>query len=156
MPSSTCIAPGVRALDGRDRFAVEAELQDVGGLLGPRQLRVERLVAPAPERRRLLDALEEVRAASPVAADERRLLDDLRAGAHRLDRGARRALEVPAVGADDVDDLAAGRAQAGQVRGLVRLALAPEQVAVIVRRVWSLAGAARDLEASVVRCGHST
>jgi hypothetical protein len=37
---------GCDALDGGDRLRVEAELQDVGGLLGARELGVEGFVAP--------------------------------------------------------------------------------------------------------------
>ena len=135
-----------RLLDGRDRLAVEAELQDVRRLLGARQLGVQRLVAPRPQRGRLLDPLEEVRAPPPVAQHERRLVDDLRARAHGLERGPRRALEVPAIRADHVDDLLALRAQRGQVCSLVLLALAPQEIDVILRHVRPRAGAARDLE----------
>ena len=135
-----------RLLDGGDRLAVEAELQHVRRLLGARQLGVQRLVAPRSQRGRLLDPLEEVRAPAPVAQHERRLVDDLRPRAHGLERGACRALEVPAIRADHVDDLLALRAQRGQMRGLVLLALAPQEIDVILRHVRPRAGAARDLE----------
>ena len=39
---------GRGVLDGGDRLRVEAELQDVGGLLGARELGVEGFVAPLP------------------------------------------------------------------------------------------------------------
>src|SRR5881296_2463820 len=89
-------------LDRGDRLRVEAELQHVGGLLRSRELGVERLVAPGPERGRLLDALEEIGAAPPVAQYERCLVDDLRPRAHGVDGRARRAVEIPAIGTDDV------------------------------------------------------
>ena len=81
-------------LDARDLLAVEAELQDVGGLRVPGELRVERLVAPRAERRRRLDAHQEVGVTAPAVAREDALVDDVDAGAHRGDRLARGALPV--------------------------------------------------------------
>src|SRR5207244_3877394 len=47
-------------LDRADPLAVEAELEDVGGLRVPSKLRVERFVAPGAKRGRSLDPHEEV------------------------------------------------------------------------------------------------
>src|SRR5438309_6786602 len=62
-------------------------------------------VADVPLGGRLLDALEEVGAATPVAYYGRRPVDELGARAHRIG-GPRRAVEIPRIGADDADDLA--------------------------------------------------
>ena len=56
---------GRRALDRGDAVAVEAELQDVRGLLGAGQFGVEGLVAPGTEPRRPLDPQQEVGAPAP-------------------------------------------------------------------------------------------
>ena len=122
-------------LDGRDRLGVEAELQHVGRLLGAGQLGVQRLVAPFTQRGPLRDPLQEVGAAPPVTRHERRLVDDLGPGPHGLDRRPCRALEVPPVGADDVDHLPPGGSQSAQVVGLVLLPLAAEELAVVVGQV---------------------
>src|SRR5256885_14807603 len=66
-PEQHVHALGRHALNGRDAGAVEAELQDVRGLLGAGQLGVERLVAPAAEPRGPLDFDEKVRAPAPPA-----------------------------------------------------------------------------------------
>src|SRR2546425_12830095 len=100
-----------RPLNRGDPLAVEAELQHVRRLLGARELGVDRLVAPCAERRPALHALEEVGTPAPVTLDERRLVDDLGARPHGLDRGARGRLEVPGVRRRRIDDLAPLRAQ---------------------------------------------
>src|SRR2546425_9980011 len=69
-------------LDRGDRLAVEAELQHVRRLLSPRELGIDRLVAPRAELRLALHALQEVRAPAPVALDERRLVEGLGAVPH--------------------------------------------------------------------------
>src|SRR2546422_2526961 len=136
---------GRHALDGLDGFAVETELEHVRRLLGPRQLGVDRLVTPGAERRQTLDSLQEIRAASPVAPNEGRLVDDLDAGAHGLDGRSCPGLEVPNVSGPDVDDLAAFAPQVREIGGLVLLALAAEQLAVLVGDMRPRALPARDL-----------
>ena len=62
------------ALDALDGLAVEAELQRVRRLgLDARELRVDRLVRPVAELRRLVDALQEVGDAAPVVEGEQPL-----------------------------------------------------------------------------------
>ena len=138
-------ARGREALDRRDPLAVEAELEDVGGLRVPRELRVERLVAPRAEVGGRVDAEEEVGDAAPAVADERRLVDDLDAGAHRLLGLARAALPVDGL-AGEIDDLPALVPQPLEVGLLVLVALAEDQLGLVVleRRRDELA--ARDLE----------
>ena len=75
-------------------LTVETELQDVGGLRVPRELRVQRLVAPRAERRRRLDAHQEVSHPTPPLPDECSLEDDIHTGAHRLHCLAGGALPV--------------------------------------------------------------
>src|SRR5262249_9109870 len=113
-------------LDGGDCSRVEAELEDVGGLLRPGQLGVEGFVAPVPQRGRLVDAFEEVGTASPVALHECRLVDDLGAGAHGFFGRSSGGGEIPTVVANDIDYLAALGMQVGQVGGFVLLALAAQ------------------------------
>src|SRR5262249_6192975 len=110
----------------------EAELQDVRWLLGARELRVDRLVTPRAERGRPLDSLQEIGSATPIVVDERRLVDHLGAGAHRLNRRSRPGLEVPRIRRPDVDDVAALASQVRQVGGLVLLAFLGEQLAIHV------------------------
>ena len=81
-------------LDPRDLLAVEAELEDVGGLRVAGELGVERLVAPRAERGGRLDAHQEVGLPAPAVAREDALVDDVDAVLHRLDGLARGALPV--------------------------------------------------------------
>ena len=72
---------GRASLDGGEGLGVEAQLQDVAGLgLGAGELGVERLVAEGAERRRLVDADEEVGHATEPVMDQRELVDDVVAG----------------------------------------------------------------------------
>ena len=145
-PEQHVHALGRHALNGRDAGAVEAELQDVRGLLGARQLGVERLVAPGAEPGGPLDLDEEVRAPAPPAIHERGLRDDLGAGPHGLCRLSRRRLEVPRLAERDLDDLAPLGPEPLEVGALVQLALAPQQLRVLVGDERPGALAARDLE----------
>src|SRR5438552_10407682 len=60
---------GPRPLNRRDAVAVEAELQNVGRLLGAGELRIERLVAPRAEFRFLICSNPEVGTPSPLTVD---------------------------------------------------------------------------------------
>src|SRR5882724_159290 len=132
--------------NGRDAGAVEAQLQDVRGLLGARQLGVERLVAPGPEPGGPVDFDEEVRAPAPPAIHKRGLRDDLGAGPHGVGRLSRRRLEVPRLAERDLDDLAPLGPETLEVGALVQLALAPQQLGVLVGDEGTGAVAARYLE----------
>ena len=81
-------------LDPRDLLAVEAELEDVGGLRVAGELGVERLVAPRAERGGRLDAHQEVGLPAPAVAREDALVDDVDAFFHGLDGLAGGALPV--------------------------------------------------------------
>ena len=110
----------------RELLVVEAELEDVGRLRVPRELRVERLVAPRAERRRRLDAQQEVGDPAPAAVDEDALVDDVGAAAERL-LGRGDALVPVAVG--DLDrNVPAFGAELLEVGALVLLALALDQL----------------------------
>ena len=134
------------ALDRGDAVAVEAELQDVRGLFGAGQLGVERLVAPRAEPCRPLDPQQEVRAPAPASIHERGLRDHLGARPHGLRRPPGRGLEIPGLAELDLDDGAALALQALEVRALVYLALAPQQVGFLVGDVRTRALAPRHLE----------
>src|SRR3954452_7600757 len=63
---------------------VPRELEDRGRLCTSSELGVIRLVAPITELGRLADSHKEVGTSSPPAARERPLINDFRAGAHRI------------------------------------------------------------------------
>ena len=94
----------------------------------------------------MVDALQEIGAAAPVALDEGRLVDDFGAGAHGFFGGAGGGGEVPGVGAQGVYDLAALGVELFQVGGFVLFALAAEEVGVVFGDVGALTGAAGDFE----------
>src|SRR5207249_2551919 len=79
----------------------------------------------------VVDALEEIGAAAPVALDKGRLVDDFGAGAHGFFGGAGGGREVPGVGGHRVDDLAALGVEVFQVGRFMLLALAAEEVGVV-------------------------
>ncbi len=124
-----------RALDGGDPVAVEAELEDVGRLLGAGQLGIERLVAPRAEARGSRNLQQEVGAAAPPARHERGLRDHVGARPHGVRGPARRGVEVPRSAERHVHDRAPLLPQALEVRALVLLALPPEEVALLVGQV---------------------
>ncbi len=121
---------GLVSLDPRELLVVEEELEDVGGLRGPRELGVERLVGAA----RL--AHEEVGDAAPtVLARENGLVDDISvAGPNRVGGLARGAFVV-AVRVRELEDALALRAKALEVGALVLEPLAEDEVALLV---WDL------------------
>ena len=115
-----------------DPLRVEAELEDVGGLRVPGELRVERLVAERAEVGGRVRLLEEVRDAPPALPDKRRLVDDVDAGAHRLLGLAGGALPVE-VGLElDFDDVVSLGLEALEVGLLVLAALAEDQLGLVV------------------------
>src|SRR5882724_3341326 len=132
--------------NGRDAGAVEAEPENVGGLLGASQLGVQRLVAPGAEPGGPVDLEEEVRAPAPPPIHERGLRDDFDAGPHGLGGLSRRRLEVPRLPERDLHDLAPLGPEPFEVGALVLLALAPQQLGVLVGDERPGALAARDLE----------
>src|SRR5262249_48802925 len=134
------------ALDGGDCVCVEAQLQDVGGLLRSRELGVDGFVAPGSQRGRLVDALQEVGAAAPVALNEGRLVDDFGAGAHSFLGGAGGGGEVPGVGAQDAHDLATLGVERFQIGGFVLFALTTDEVGVVLGDVGTFEVAAGDFE----------
>ncbi len=73
------------ALDPCQEVGVDADLEDRAALDGPGQLRVSHLVAPRTERRRSLDAQQEVGVSEPSTVEECGLEDDVVAMAHGLD-----------------------------------------------------------------------
>ena len=93
-----------------------------------------------------MSAPEEVRDAAPALADERGLVDDVDAGAHRLYGLAGGALPVEVGLERDLDDVVALVLEALQVRLLVLAPLAEDQLGLVVleRRRDELA--AGDLE----------
>ena len=117
---------GLAPLDAGDLLAVEAELEDVTRLRVPRELGVRDLVAAAGL------PLEKVGVAGPAGGiEEDGLVDDLGAVPHRLLSTRGGGLGVPfAVGPGDLDrdDLLPGRAKLVEVRALVLLTLAPDQL----------------------------
>ncbi len=131
------------ALDARDLLGVEAELQDVSRLRRAGELRVDRLVPPV----RL--ALEEVREATPPAVREVGLVHDVRrAGPDRLFRQPSRLgrIEAVVVVRRDADDRPSSRLEPGEIRLLVLVPLAEDEVAVRGVEVRLLELAARDGE----------
>ena len=105
------------ALDAREQLRVHAQLQDRACARLGRELRVRDFVGPRAEPARLLDLAQEIRAAVPALAAERRLIDHVRTRAHRGQRLLDRAVVRLRI---DLDDLpAAGRAQVLEVRLLV-------------------------------------
>ena len=110
---------GCRALDARELFVVEAELEDVGGLRAARELRIEHLVHA------LVGAHQEIRPAAPATVDEHALVDDIDAFFDGLPCHLRCLL--PAAIDVDLTDVQAVRAQALQIGRLVRVALLVQQ-----------------------------
>jgi hypothetical protein len=123
------------ALDGGDAVAVEAELKDVGRLLGPGQLGIERLVAPRAEARGSRNLQQEVGPAAPPARHERGLRDHVGARPHGVRGPARRGVEVPRPAELHLDDREPLLSQALEMRALVLFALPPEEIALLVRQV---------------------
>jgi hypothetical protein len=112
---------GLAPLDASDLLCVEAELEDVGRLRVPSELRVGDVVAPRAEARGRVDALEKVGDPAPAVVLEAGLVDHLGACAHRLlGRGGVRVLSL--------DDLLASVAEPLEVGPLVLSALAPDQL----------------------------
>ena len=139
-------------LDPPELLGVEAELEHVRGLGRARELRVHGLV------RAVRLALEEVREPAPGAVGEVRLVDDVRlARANRLLGEPPRLVGVEAVVVvgRDADDRASLGVEPREVRGLVLVALAADEVAVRVVDVRPLELAALHLQIQVrqVRAG---
>ncbi len=139
-------------LDPPELLGVEAELEHVRRLGRARELRVDGLV------RAVRLALEEVREPAPGAVGEVRLVDDLRlAGANRLLGEPPRLVGVEAlvVVGRDADDRAPLGDEPREVRGLVLVALAADEVAVRVVHARPLELAALHLQVQVrqVRAG---
>ena len=133
-------------LDRREGLRVEAELERVLRLRRAGELRVEHLVGVRAELGGPLDPLEEVRDPSPLAEDEHGLVDVGGALPQRLLGAPRGGVEVAVVAEPELDHVVAGGAQRAQVRGLVLLALAHDQLGVRVGVVGLLPLAERDLE----------
>ena len=130
-------------LDPPELLGVEAELEHVRGLGRARELRVHGLV------RAVRLALEEVREPAPGAVGEVRLVDDLRlAGADRLLGEPPRLVGVEAlvVVGRDADDRASLGDEPREVRGLVLVTLAADEVAVRVVHARPLELAALHLQ----------
>ena len=88
---------GPDALDPLELVDVRADLEDRAGLDVAGELRVGDLVvvrAPARWAVRRVDAEQEVGVAAERAVEERRLVDDVRAGGHGLDGRGRRGPEL--------------------------------------------------------------
>ena len=139
-------------LDPPELLGVEAELEHVRRLGRARELRVDGLV------RAVRLALEEVREPAPGAVGEVRLVDDLRlAGANRLLGEPPRLVGVEAlvVVGRDADDRAPLGDEPREVRRLVLVTLAADEVAVRVVDVRPLELAALHLQVQVrqVRAG---
>ena len=133
-------------LDPRDLLAVEAELEDVGGLRVAGELGVERLVAPRAERGGRLDAHQEVGLPAPAVAREDALVDDVDAVPHRLDGLARGALPV-AVGLElDRPDRLSRLDERAEVGVLVLEPLAEDELGLLVLDVRLGELLLRDLE----------
>ena len=116
---------GQAALDAADLLAVEGELEQEVRLGRAGELRVGDLVGAVSL------PLEEIRDPAPAGGvEEDCLVDDVGAVAHRLFGGGRRAL--PVIVELDPGDGVAGRLESGEVRGLVLLALAADEVTLCV------------------------
>ena len=74
------------ALQALEQARVHAELEDRARACLRRELRVRDLVRPVAEIARARDLAQEIGAAVPAVVGERRLVDDVRAGAHRGER----------------------------------------------------------------------
>ena len=121
-------------LDARDLLGVEAELEDVRRLRVTRELRVDDLV------RAVRLKLEEVGAAGPAGRIvEDGLVDHVDASPARI----RRSASAASTGSTTCLPVARKRSE---VRRLVLLALAPDQVGLRVHDLRPLRLAARDLE----------
>ena len=132
---------GQPPLNPPELLGVERELEQEVRLRVPRELRVGDLVRPV---RLPLDEVGD--AAPPVGVDEDALVDDVvRAGADRVGGDARRALPVAVVGVDDEDALALG-AELREVRALVLVALAPDELGLRIVDVRPSELPARDRE----------
>ena len=133
-------------LDSRDLLAVEAELEDVGGLGVAGELGVERLVAPCAERGGRLDAHQEVGLPAPPVAREDTLVDDVDALFHGRDGLAGGALPV-AVGLElDRPDGLPLIDKRAQVRVLVLEPLAEDELGLLVLDLGHGELVLRDLE----------
>ena len=115
---------------------IERELMHHRRLDRPCELGVEYLIGVA-------HPAQEVRSPHPVPVEERRLVDQRHAGAHRRGRPRRRSLERVTVAHVEVlgqiDDLTAGlRRQPNELRGFVRVTAPTDHLRVLVdRRVRS-------------------
>ena len=103
------------ALKRREQLRVHAQLQHGARARLGRELRVRDLVRPAAERARPLDFAQEVRAAVPARVAEGRLVDHVRAVAHR----GRRALAAAGLVRDLDDSQVPRRTQMREIRVLV-------------------------------------
>src|SRR3954464_13331866 len=114
-----------RSLDAGHLLDIRADLEDRAGLRATRELRVRDFVGPGTEVTGRLHPEQEVRMAAPPTVEERRLVDDVGAVAHRgFGFGGRRA-ELVAGGrsgtvAADLHDLATADPQLLEVALLVR------------------------------------
>jgi hypothetical protein len=145
-------ALGQPPLDPPELLGVEAELEHVRGLGRARELRVHGLV------RAVRLPLEEVREPAPAAVREVRLVDDVRlCGGDGLlgEPLCLDGVEVGVVAGGEVDDRPALGREAREVRRLVLVALAADEVAVRVVHVRPLELAAlhAELEVRQVRAG---
>jgi len=130
-------------LNPPELLGVEAELEHVRRLGGTGELRVDDLVAAVRH------ALEEVGEPAPGAVGEVGLVDDVRLGrANRLFRESAGLVGVEplVVVGGNAHDRASLRLEPSQIRGLVLVALAADEVAMGVVHVRSLELAALNLE----------
>ena len=80
------------ALECRQPLGIDTDLEQGGALDGAGELRVGDLVVPVAEIRRAVGPQQEVGMAAPAPIEERRLVDDVDASSHGIDRlGLRRA-----------------------------------------------------------------
>lgn len=109
----------------RQKIGVEAELDQRAGFRLARELRVDNLVRPGPERARPLHADEEVREPCPFPVRERGLVHSWSARAERRERGGNAVGRRAVRDLHDVDPLVSQRAQ---VRPLVLHAAGSQQL----------------------------
>jgi hypothetical protein len=76
---------GIRPLRDGDEVRVERELEDRSAAGLACELRIDRLIAPVPERTGRRDPQQQVGATAPAIVQQRRLSNGLRAASHRVE-----------------------------------------------------------------------
>ena len=138
---------GIHALREGEEVRVQAQLKDRPAAGLARELGIDHLVAPVAERARRRHAQQQIRAPAPGIVQQRRLRDDLRAAAHRVERPIRERLRHSR--ALDLDDLVSLPGQVLQIVPLVDRATLHEDVEQRIVEMRPLDPAIRGLDVQV-------